>query len=772
MYKLYKQLLCISIFLIGSYIDVNAQIWTDSVYLKIDNPIVGTNSDGKTCLSFDLNIFRPNDNWIGGDIDLGTSTFVFKGIYGDLDDIFDGQSLTEINPLLQGGSSYLGIVSYFVRGKLYITLKESHVGGNNFTLDLQQDKKICKVVLPLKDPTTTQIGLVWDEGSVMTKTNNATIPTYFGEVLVRPGKFLSIDSYSPDQTVCEGADIVLYAHANTTGTGLTYEWSDSIPGVPGRTSLGKQSGAVSRRTHAAWGCDYEICGKGDTLKIYNASAKLDSAIFKCIAQDVSLGSTLAENSRSVEIKLQLRDRFYAFLTDYATNKMYVSGDSVFRCPGEIAKARILVGGMQSNLEYKNETGEVCVRYIGRLNDGNVLVDTAKFSINMFSMSPDKKMYAYDKNLFIDLEKDGIYYVDKVWTDCCENADSYPALDTVFVKERNFELHVVDPVTVSVNSNEEITPIGISWTNVDNSNTSLGTPWEDAGKVYYSASSTPGTDTVFYTKTVDKCKVSSEQQVNIVSEKYLSINVILEGAYYEAADSMYCVWKDDFPPVVSTTIYESPYPDHMQINRPFPSFGKAICDWVYVELWDYPPYGLGGGDTKMGTKIDSISALLLSDGTICSAKANTDGTGNKYVIFQKLPDDDYYVVVKHKSHIAIMSKEKVHLMPTPPVIGAFPMIDFSGKSGKTLTSADDVFDNENGLGIPVLKVVNGRKLMFVGDVDTGKGSGDGNIDAVDVQALKAKLGSSGYNDGDLNFDGTVNASDMQKCKANVGKYVKY
>lgn len=626
--------------------------------------------------------------------------------------------------------------------------------------------------LPFKEVTATQIGLVWDKGSigVMTRKNNPTVESLFGEILVRPGNFFGIEKFTDEKSlagVCEGSDLVMFAHANSTGTAITYEWSDSIPGVNGRTSLGKQTGPVARRLHPLWGCDYEICGKGDTLKIYNASAKIDSAIFRCVAQDLTVPGSYVDHTRSVEMKVSLRDRFQAFLTDAQPTKYFTKADTIYRCPGEKAQIRFMIGGMESLNEYKAESGTVSVRYIYiPAVGGGAIVDTIHFNVDMMAMEGStKKIYAFNKAVFASVEKDGCYYVDQVWSSFCDNATPYPAFDTVFVKERNFEQHYLDPVSVTINQSVDVTP-DLTWTNASNKNSVLGSVFDNgAGKVEYIASAQAGTDTVLFSRSQNGCTMNAERQVNIISEKYLSLNVMLEGPYLAKGDSMMCVYIGYFPPEASTTEYESPYPDKMKINRPFPKYDKGISDWIYVELWDYPPFGIGSGDSRRGVLIDSISGLLLSDGTVCSATK-----AEKFLTFQKLTGDDYYVIVRHRGHLAIMSKEKITLSSTKPVVGAFPMIDFSGKTGKPLSAVDEAFDNEGGFSFPPLINVNGRNLMYLGDIRNPNQSFS--VDAVDFKTLKEMLSSGGYLDGDFDFNGTINAVDMSACKRNIGKYVKY
>ena len=65
----------------------------------------------------------------------------------------------------------------------------------------------------------------------------------------------------------------------------------------------------------------------------------------------------------------------------------------------------------------------------------------------------------------------------------------------------------------------------------------------------------------------------------------------------------------------------------------------IVDWVLVELRT---------GTAAGTKVATRAAFLKSDGTI----VDTDGTSP--VQFTGLSAGNYYIVIRHRNHLAIMS----------------------------------------------------------------------------------------------------------------------
>ena len=68
----------------------------------------------------------------------------------------------------------------------------------------------------------------------------------------------------------------------------------------------------------------------------------------------------------------------------------------------------------------------------------------------------------------------------------------------------------------------------------------------------------------------------------------------------------------------------------------------IVDWVLVEL----------RSTYNGASVGRRAAFLTSDGTI------VDTTGSSPVLFNGLSDGNYYIVIRHRNHLAVMSKDSV------------------------------------------------------------------------------------------------------------------
>ncbi len=109
----------------------------------------------------------------------------------------------------------------------------------------------------------------------------------------------------------------------------------------------------------------------------------------------------------------------------------------------------------------------------------------------------------------------------------------------------------------------------------------------------------------------------------------------------------------------------------------------IVDWVLVEL-----------RTDSVTIVGTRAAFLKSDGKI------VDTDGSSPVTFTSLADGDYYVVVRHRNHLAIMTASAI------PLSGSSALYDFS-------TSQSQAYGT--------------NPMVLLGTSDYGMIGGDGNTD---------------------------------------------
>ncbi len=176
---------------------------------------------------------------------------------------------------------------------------------------------------------------------------------------------------------------------------------------------------------------------------------------------------------------------------------------------------------------------------------------------------------------------------------------------------------------------------------------------------------------------------------------------------------------------------------------------AIVDWILIELRDK------NDPTNI---LSSIAALIQQDGDLVQPL-----TGSNTFVMPDLTADDYYIAIRHRNHLGIMSGSAVALSSTAS------LIDFSNASTPVW--------GENS------RLISGTKaLMWAGDVNhDGKliASGpenDVNYIVSDVLLAPANTGFNAnyivtnYGNSDINLDGHTifagNANDENIIRGNV------
>ncbi|MBN2412186.1 S8 family serine peptidase [candidate division KSB1 bacterium] len=153
-----------------------------------------------------------------------------------------------------------------------------------------------------------------------------------------------------------------------------------------------------------------------------------------------------------------------------------------------------------------------------------------------------------------------------------------------------------------------------------------------------------------------------------------------------------------------------------------SMPENIVDWVLVQL----------RTTTTGTAIVSKSGLLQSDGKVVSA----DG---RLYIELKAPAGDYYVVVKHRNHLSVMSNDPYNLDSASPVT-----CDLIHGDGSHIHGTNGAIELLTGLNV---------WGMWSGDVNK-----TGIIDGDDRNATWNNRTLTGYQMSDCDLNGRVGASD--------------
>jgi len=149
--------------------------------------------------------------------------------------------------------------------------------------------------------------------------------------------------------------------------------------------------------------------------------------------------------------------------------------------------------------------------------------------------------------------------------------------------------------------------------------------------------------------IDDFKVSSPMSLSNVT---INPKVYLHGAAINPNVGEESLMRDDLrvDGLIPTT---SPYIDALTCNATvFNTTGPdAIVDWVWVELRDK------NDNTSV---LHGTSALLQRDGDI----VDTDGASDLNI---NIVPDDYYVAIKHRNHLAIMSSNVISLSATAATV---------------------------------------------------------------------------------------------------------
>lgn len=152
--------------------------------------------------------------------------------------------------------------------------------------------------------------------------------------------------------------------------------------------------------------------------------------------------------------------------------------------------------------------------------------------------------------------------------------------------------------------------------------------------------------------------------------------------------------------------------------------------------------------------DSLSASASLMRAFTPAWVLTDGsvrdfvdTTKHYVGFGGVPAGNYYIVVRHRNHLAIMSsvRHSIDGSLTPTVY------DFSTGQGQAL-------------GINPMIAAGTRFALIGGNASNA----DAVINAFDRVATRNNLGANNYNLADVNLDGVVNAFDRVVARNNLGQ----
>lgn len=161
----------------------------------------------------------------------------------------------------------------------------------------------------------------------------------------------------------------------------------------------------------------------------------------------------------------------------------------------------------------------------------------------------------------------------------------------------------------------------------------------------------------------------------------------------------------------------------------------MCDWVLVELRQ---------SDNPAVIIARKAAILCSDGLIRDAN-NFTGQG---INFQGIESGSYYLAIKHRNHLGIMSAAPIILPNTE-------IYDFT-------TNLANAYHNSQ------LKELNiaGNNVYVL---PAGDFNANGVNTVIDYNRYLQLLGIEGYSDGDLNFDGNTTNEDFDLYNNNASRF---
>ncbi len=209
------------------------------------------------------------------------------------------------------------------------------------------------------------------------------------------------------------------------------------------------------------------------------------------------------------------------------------------------------------------------------------------------------------------------------------------------------------------------------------------------------------------------KVGNVSELNN-NEILLKIKIFLEGSYNISSNLMGTNINTDIP-------FTSPYSEDPRNVSTIPT---DVVDWVLLQL----------RNTVSGSTIVSKSVFLHKDGRL----VNDDGSTDEIAL--NASEGDYYIVIKHRNHLKVMSSTAVTLNSTTATL-----YDFT-------TSASQFY----GTGGAV-ELENGVWGMWSGDAD-----GSGVVDAGDRNSTWNDRNKSGYENSDVDLSGVVDAGDRNKA----------
>ena len=211
---------------------------------------------------------------------------------------------------------------------------------------------------------------------------------------------------------------------------------------------------------------------------------------------------------------------------------------------------------------------------------------------------------------------------------------------------------------------------------------------------------------------------------------VNLRVILQGPYNGTVMLTALSESELIPDSQPYNISPWNYTGDEKIN----SIPTTMVDWVLVELRNAD---------DPAQVVSTRAGLLRSDGSIMEP----DGTLG--VTFKNILYGSYYIAIRHRNHLAVMSSSPVLFSPDND------LYDFTTSISKAYGQDGMMQDTSSGVF-----------MMYSGD-----GNGNGIIDGDDYDGVWSEdNGNIGYLNGDFNLDSGVNSKDSREFWNN-GKSTK-
>ena len=210
---------------------------------------------------------------------------------------------------------------------------------------------------------------------------------------------------------------------------------------------------------------------------------------------------------------------------------------------------------------------------------------------------------------------------------------------------------------------------------------------------------------------------------------IAAKIYLQGPYTVGDSMNTSLYKDHLIPLSQPYNVE---PWNYAGDEAIENVPQGIVDWVLLELRT---------GTSSSSTVAKRAAILRKDGNI------VDLDGISPVTFSGISEGGYYLVVKHRNHLSIMSADTISFSYNTKY-------DFT--TGQSMAFGSD----------PMTELGGGRYGMTAGDNNEDKV-----VSVSDYNLVSHDLFQSGYKLADYNMDGTVSVIDYNYITGNLFKFTK-